>query len=164
MCGVNVHSARSLYLTDVCAFIQRPQSVCVVLGHTIRTQRLLVLLTVKRQRLQVEVADNDVVVSARGGSPVTLPKEAHGGVAERAVRDGLWLIRRVSAHRTRLVDLQAPLQTLPAEAVGARQQHGVLEDALTHGAGEVQPKRERVIWHFLVHHVGHGVSSSVLLL
>lgn len=146
--GVNLHTARALYLTDVCAFIQRPHCVCVVLRHTIHTQRLLVLLTVKRQRLQVEVAED---FSARGGSPVTLPKEARGGAAERAVRDGLLLLVRLSAQRTLVADLPALLLTLPAEAVGARQQHGVLKDALTHRAGEVLLEGEGVLWHFLVH-------------
>lgn len=133
-----------------------------VLSYTVHTQRALILLAVKLQRFQVDVTANVFVRgSNRNGSPVILSEEARGGVVECAVRDGLSLLKWLSAHRALLAELPASIKTLPAEAVSARQQHGVLEDALTHGAGEVLPEREGVLCHFLILHAFNTAQAGL---
>lgn len=129
-----------LYLTHGRAVFQGPQRVRIVETDAIHAHRLLVLLAVELQRLQVQVAcllRGPVLV----GPPVRVLQEGLAGAAERSVGDGLLFLDHFPTHRALLVELPTLLQTHPAEAVGAGQQHGVLEYALTHGASQVLLER-----------------------
>lgn len=84
----------------------------VVQSHTVRTQRLLVLLAVQLQRLQVQVTG--VLAGTRLSRPqVVLSEEGLARAAERAVGDGVALLERLPAHGTPLVELRASLETFP---------------------------------------------------
>lgn len=122
-----------------------------VLGDTIHADRLLVLLTVQPQRLQVQVADLLLELDL-DGPQIVLLEEALAGVVEGSVTDSAALLVGNSADGTRpVVELPAFLLTFPTEAVGTRQQDGVPEDTLTHRTRQVQPERQSVLEHFLFH-------------
>lgn len=93
----------------------------------------LVLHAVEPQGLVVQVT---VDLTGHGLSLL----EGLAGVLQVSVRYGPVLPEGLSADGAPGVDLPGPVPAAPAERVGAGQQHGVSEDALTHGAGQLQAK------------------------
>lgn len=77
-------------------------------GDAFHTHRLLVLLTVQLQRLQVQVAH---CLAGLNGfrSLVWLSKEGLAGAAERTIGDGLAFLKLLPAHGTPLTELQTSL-------------------------------------------------------
>lgn len=151
---------KSSYLTHGCSISQGQQPVCAVQTDTVHTHGLLVLLTVQLQRLQVQVAA--VLAATLQFRPRVFGLQVGlTGVAERAVGDNLPFLKVLPAQGTPLVVLHTAHLTLPTEAVGAGQQHGVPEDALTHGAGEVLLEGLALLRHVLIRTVGHGSTGPL---
>lgn len=76
----------------------------VVESDTVRAQRLLILLTVQLQRLQVQVT-GVLTGTFLTRPPVVLSEEGLTCAAERTVRDGLSFLEQLPAHGTLLVEL-----------------------------------------------------------
>lgn len=72
---------------------------------------------------------------------VRLFKEGLAGALERTIGDGLVFLTHLPADGTLFVVFPIFHQTLPTEAVGARQQHRVPEYALAYRAGQVLLER-----------------------
>lgn len=109
---------RALYLTYRYSIPQGMQPVRTVESDTFHAQRLLILLTVQLQRLQVQVTA--FLVSANRVRPqVCLFKKCLTGAAEGTVGNGLLFLKRRPADGTSFAVLETSLQTLPTETVGA---------------------------------------------
>lgn len=105
----------------------------LVQRDTVHADGLLVFLAVQLQRFQVNPAD----IIARtfvASQPVATAAKGLASVAESTIGDSLSLGKVRPTHGTSAVRSAALVQTLPAEAVGARQQAGVLVETGTHGA------------------------------
>lgn len=140
------------YLTKGSSILDTEQAVGAVQSGTVHAHWPLIQLTEQIQRLEMDWASK--VTRFGGASPVGLPHKSLTGVFQVAIGHCLLISERLSADGTLLVDLPAPLQTAPAEGVGARQEHGVIEDALTHGTGQVLSQGLRsLVFHFHVHAV-----------
>lgn len=128
------------HLGNVGALLDGQQLVRVLVrgvqGHTVCAYGFLILHAVEHQRLVVHPAG----VPEGGGFGQRRLGELDVRLAcvlERKVGDFLTGLHLLSTNRTRLVESPVVLQTLPAEAVRAGQQHRVAVDVVAHGAGEL---------------------------
>lgn len=155
------------HLGDVCALLERPQLVRVLVrgvqGHAVRAHGLLVFLAVEEQLLHVQLAH--VVAGARLRRHRTrVFAEGLACGAERAVGDFLSFPHLLPAQGALPGEALVGLQTLPAEAVGAGQQHRVAVDSVTQGAGEVLLQGRSILRHVLVHGFSHSSAGPRLTL
>lgn len=151
-----VRARGRVYLTDGDRLCQGPQLVCGVQSDAVHTNRLLVLLAVQLQRLQVQVTAG-LALPFADPPQLWVCDEGLADVAESAVGDRLAFRESLPAQRTNLPDeLHTSFQTFLTEAVATGQHHGVLEDVPTHRTRQLLLEGQRLIRHLFVHALGHG--------